>query len=107
MESESYQSIPDQRQQVEVTADPSSPSNSHTLPEEGVNDTVQILFFTSNSNELESNPPIPSRQEENPPALVTQGFNSPIFSVHPPSSLVTSFDWNRLARYRLPSSVPF
>jgi len=32
---------------------------------------------------------------------------SPVSMTAPPSSLVTSFDWNRLARFCLPSYVPF
>ena len=37
---------------------------------------------------------------------MTQEVNSTIYLVPPPSSLVTSFDWNRLARSYLPSNVP-
>ena len=32
---------------------------------------------------------------------------SALRSILPPSSLITSFDWNRLARCHLPSYVPF
>ncbi len=39
--------------------------------------------------------------------LVTQGVISLILTVPPPGSLVTSFDWNRLAGFHLPSYVPF
>ena len=56
---------------------------------------------------LGGNPPVPSRQEENPPVLVTQGDNSLVLTVPPPSNLVTSFDWNRLEGFHLPSYVPF
>ena len=47
------------------------------------------------------------RQEENPLALITQGVNFLVSTVSPPSSLVTSFNWNRLVGCRLPSYVPF
>lgn len=106
-ESESYESIPDQNQQVEVIVDPISPLANRSILEESENDTVQILFFTLDSNEIGGNSPIPSSQEENLPILVTQGVDLPVSSVPPPSSLVTSFDWNRLARSCLPSYVPF
>jgi len=77
-----------------VTVDPVLPLENRTLPEESKNDTIQILFVTSESDELGGNPPVPSQQEENPLVLETQGVNSTIYSVPPPSSLVTSFDWN-------------
>ncbi len=82
-------------------------SEDHTLPEENENNNVQILFITSESDELGGNPPIPSQQEENPLVPTTQGVNSTVYSVPPPSGLVTSFDWNRLARSCLPSNVLF
>lgn len=78
-----------------------------TIPKESENDIVQILFITLESDELGSNLPTPSQQEENPPVLMTQGVNSTIYLVFPSSNLVTSFDWNRLARSHLPSYVPF
>jgi len=90
-----------------VIFDPVLPSEDHTLPKESENDVIQILFVTSGFNELGENPPVSSQQEENPLVLITQGIHSPIYSVPPPSSQVTSFDWNRLARFRLPSYVPF
>ena len=92
---------------MEVTINPISPLANRTFPEESEYDTTQVLFVSLDSNDLGGNPPVPSRQEENPPALVTQGANSPISTVPPPSSLVTSFDWNRLAGFHLPSYVPF
>ena len=91
-ESESYECIPDPNQQVEVTVDPISPLANHTFPEESKYDTIQVSFVSSDSNELGGNPHVPSRQEENPPVLVTQEVNSHVSSVPPPSSLVTSFD---------------
>ena len=95
-ESESNESILDPNPQVEVTIDPISPSANRTLPEESEHDTTPVLFVSSDSNELGGNPPVQSRQEENPPVLVTQRVNPLISMVPPPSSLVTSFDWNRL-----------
>ena len=60
-ESESYESIPDPNQQVKVTVDPISPSVSRTVPEESEHDTTQVLFVSSDSNELGGNPLVPSR----------------------------------------------
>ena len=111
IESESFESIPDQSQQVEMAVDPVLPSESppsdDTIPQESENDTVQIIFITLEFNELEGNPPVHSQHKENPPVPATQGVISTIYSVPPPSSLVTSFDWNRLVISRLPSSLPF
>jgi len=104
-ECESNESIPDPNQHVEVTVVLISPSVNRTFPIES--ESTQVIFVSLDSNELGGNPPIPSRYEENPPILVTQGGNSPIFTVPPPSSLVTSFDWNLLAGFCLPSYVPF
>ena len=106
-ESECYESIPNPKQQVKVTVDLISPSVNRTIPEESEYDTTQVLFVSSDSNELGGSPLVPSRQEENPPVIITQEVNSLVSMVPPPSSLVTSFDWNRLARFRLPSYVPF
>jgi len=106
-ESESYESIPDPNQQVKVTVDPISPSVNCTFLEESEHDTTQVLFVSSDSNELGGSPLVPSRQEENPPILITQGVNSPVSMVPCPSSLITSFNWNRLAGFCLPSYVPF
>ena len=105
--SESYESIPDSNQLVKVIVDLISPSTNRTFPEESEHNTTQVLFVSSNSNELGGSPPVPSRQEENILVLVTQGVNFPVSSVPPPSSLVTSFDWNQMAGSRLPSYVPF
>jgi len=46
-------------------------------------------------------------RSKNPLVLITQGVNSPVSTVPPPSSLVTSFERNRLAGFCLPSYVPF
>ena len=85
-ETESSKSIPDPNQLVEVTVDPISPSTNRTIPKESENDTNQVLFVSLDSNELGGSAPVPSRQEENPPARVTQGVNSPVSTVPPPSS---------------------
>ena len=106
-ESESYESIPHPNQQFKETVDPISPSVNCTFPVESEYDTTQVLFVSSDSNELGDNPHVPLRQEENHPALVTQGVNSLVSMVPPPSSLVTSFNWNRLVGFHLPSYVPF
>ena len=84
------------------------PSSDDIIPKESENDTVQIRFVNSESNELGGkNPHVPSQQEENPPVPATQGVIAPVYLVPHPSSLVTSFNWNRLVRSRLPSYVPF
>ena len=90
-----------------MTIDQISPSANRTFPEESENGTIHVLFVTLDSNQLGDDSPVPSRYEENRPILITQGLNSPIYSVPPPSSLVTSFYWNRLARSCIPSNVPF
>ena len=101
-----HESIPNQSQ-VEETTDLISPLVNRTFPIESEYDTTQVLFISSDSNEIRGNTPVPSRQVENPPVLVTQGGNSLILTIPPPSSLVTYFDWNQLAGCHLPSYVPF
>ena len=51
-ESESYESIPDQNQQVKETVDPISSLANCTFPEKSEYDTTQVLFVSSDSNEL-------------------------------------------------------
>ena len=51
-ESESYESIPDPNQQIEVTIDPISPLVNLAFPEESEYDTTQVIFVSSDSNEL-------------------------------------------------------
>ena len=98
VESESSESISDQSQQVKMAVDPFFPSEGPPLDDttlkESKNDTVQILFVTSESDELGENPLVPSQQEENPLVPATQRVISPVYLVPPPSSLVTFFDWN-------------
>ena len=92
--------------------------------------TPQVLLISSNSSDFEKDYPIPVPEEEAPsppvtevlkdtpptfemevvedaPSSVTLGKDLLSSMVAPPSSLVTSFDWNRFAGYRLPSYVPF
>ena len=45
--------------------------------------------------------------EDAPSSIITPGEDHLSSMVAPPSSLVTSFDWNRFSGYRLPSYVPF
>lgn len=45
--------------------------------------------------------------ERSSPIHIEQESNSPVPTIPPPSSLVTSFDWSRLAGYHLSSYVPF
>ena len=59
-ECESHEFIPNQSQ-VKKTVDSISPLVNHTFPIESEYDTTQVLFISSNSNELGGNPPVPSR----------------------------------------------
>lgn len=65
IESETFESIPNQSQLVEMVVDPILPSENPPLDEivskEDENNTVQILFADIESNELGGNPPIPSQ----------------------------------------------
>jgi len=54
-----------------------------------------------------NNPFIPTTLGGNPPIPTAQGGSSPVPTTHPPSSLVTSFDWSRLAGHLLLPYVPF
>ena len=111
IEDKPSESTLDQSQQVEMEVDLvlplEDPPSDDIIPKQSENDTVQILIFNTESDELWDNPPVPSQQEENPPVPATQGVISPIYSVPPPSSLIASFDWNRLEKFCLPSNVPF
>ena len=106
IENEPSESILDEIQKVEAAVDPVLPSecssSNDTVTEEKENDTIQILFVNTDSNELGGSPPIP---------LLQKGSSSEsypvIYSVPSPSNLVISFDWNLLGRPRLPASVPF
>ena len=45
--------------------------------------------------------------EDSPSSIITPGEDLLGSMVAPPSSVVTSFEWNRFAGFRLPSYVPF
>lgn len=66
VESKSSESTLEQSQQVKITVDPVLPSDD-IIPKESENDTVQILFFNSEPDELGGNLLVPSQQEENSP----------------------------------------
>ena len=106
IEDEPSESIPDESQKVEVAVDPVLPSEAlslnDTITEENKDDTVQILFINTDSDEQGGNFPIPLSQE----GTSSESYPS-VYSVPPPSNLVVSFDWNQLGRPRLPASLPF
>jgi len=103
---EPSESIPDEIQKVEMAVDPvlpsEDPSLDDTITEENKNDTVQILFVNTDSDEHRGGLPVPLPQEgsSSEPYPV-------VYLVPPPSNLVVSFDWNLLGRPRLLASVPF
>ena len=106
IEDEPSESIPDESQKVEAAVDPVLPSEvlSSMIPvtEENKDDTVQILFINTDSDEHGGNLPIPLSQE----GSSSESYPA-VYSVPPPSNLVVSFDWNQLGRPRLPASIPF
>jgi len=59
-ECESHESIHDQPKVKEIV-NPISPSVNRTFPKEIKYDTNQVLFISSDCNELGGNPPVPSR----------------------------------------------
>jgi len=67
IEDEPSESIPDESQKVEITVDPvlpsEDPSLEDTITEENKNDTVQILFINTDSDEHRDSLPIPLPQE--------------------------------------------
>ena len=91
IEDEPAESIPDESQKVEAAVDPVLPSevlsSNDTVTEEDKDDTIQILFINTDSDEHGGNPLIPLSQEgsssERYPA---------VYSVPLPSNLVVSFD---------------
>ena len=91
IEDEPSESIPDEIQKVEATVDPvlpsEVPSSDDTITEENNDDTVQILFISTNSNEHGGNLPVPLLQEGS-----SSNLYPVIYSVPPPSNLVVSFD---------------
>ena len=74
------------------------------VTKENENDIVQILFVNTESDEHGGNLPVPLPQEG---SSSVQVIHLAVYSVPPPSNLVIFFDWNLLARPRLPSNVPF
>ena len=106
IEDKPSESIPDESQKVEAAVDPvlpsEVPSSDDTVTEENKDDTVQILFINTDSDEHGGNLPIPLPQE----GSSSESYPA-VYSVPPPSNLVVSFDWNQLGRPRLPASVPF
>ena len=80
------------------------PPSNDTVSRENENNTIQILFVNTESNEHGGNLPIHLPQEG---SSSVQEIHPAIYSVPPPSNLVVSFDCNMLARPHLPSNVPF
>ena len=84
-------SIPDEIQKVEAAVDPVLPSedlsSNDTVTEENKDDTVQILFINTDSDEHGGNLPIPLPQE----GSSSEPYPD-VYSVPPPSNLVVSFD---------------
>jgi len=63
IESKPSESIPDQSQQVEIAVDPvlplEDPPLDNTISKENENNTVQIPFVNTESDELGGNPLVP------------------------------------------------
>jgi len=106
IEDKPSESTLDESQKVKAAVDPvlpsEVPSSDDTVTEENKDDTVQILFVNTDSDEHGGNLPIPLPNEESS----SESYPA-VYSVPPPSNLVVSFDWNQLGRPRLPASVPF
>ena len=62
VEDKPYESTPDKSQKVQMAVDPVLPSecssSNDIVTEEKENDTIQILFINTNSDELGGSPPI-------------------------------------------------
>lgn len=71
IEDKTYESTPDQSQQVKMAVDPILPSegppSDDTVSKKNENDTVQILFVNTESDEHGGNLPIPLPQEGSSP----------------------------------------
>jgi len=106
IEDEPSESILDESQKVETEIDLILPSGgsslNDTITEENKNNTIQILFVNTDSDEHAGRFPVPLPQE----GSSSESYPA-IYSVPPPSNLVVSFDWNLLGRPRLLASVPF
>lgn len=97
IEDEPSESILDESQKAETVVDPvfpsEDPSLDDTITKETKNDTVQILFVNTDSDEHKGNLPIPLSQE----GSSSESYPA-VSSVPSPSNLVVSFDWNLLGR---------
>ena len=106
IEDEPSESTLDESQKVKVAVDlvlPSEvPSSDDIVTKENKDDTIQILFVNTDSDEHGGNLPIPLLQE----GSSSESYPA-VYLVPPPSNLVVSFHWNQLGRPRLPASVPF
>ena len=91
IEDEPSESIPDESQKVETVVDsvlPSEdPSLDDTIIEENKNDTIQILFVNTDSDEHRDSLPVPLPQE----GSSSESYLA-VYLVPPPSNLVVSFD---------------
>jgi len=91
IEDEHFESIPDESQKVETAVGPVFPSEDPSLDdiitEENKDDTVQILFVNTDSNEHRDSLPIPLPQE----GSSSESYLA-VYSVPPPSNLVVFFD---------------
>ncbi|CAA3032931.1 Hypothetical predicted protein [Olea europaea subsp. europaea] len=92
--------IPDQPL-VGKSVNLSSPHVDHSVSEEH---HPHILLISLDSPEFKNDSPIPAAPEVPPSIPLEHGVNH---TIPPPSSLVTSFDWNHLIASHFPSSVPF
>ena len=106
IEDKPSKSTPNQCQQVETAVDPvlssEGPPLDDTVTKENENNTIQILFVNTKSNEHGGNLPIPLLQEGS-----SLEIHLDIYSVPPPRNLLVSLNWNLLGRPHLPSNVPF
>lgn len=82
-------------------SDDSSPPLAHSISEEN---HAHVLLVSSASSESRNDSHNPTAPEGSPSFPLAPGGNH---AIPPPSSLVASFDWNRLIAGRLPSHVPF
>lgn len=99
-ESESRESILNQPL-VEKTIDLAPPLVKCTFLVESEPHTTQVLLVSSVSNELEGNPPIYEVHERSSHIPIALEGSSHTPTPPSPSSLVTLFDWSRLAGYPL------
>jgi len=91
IEDKPSESTPDESQKVKAAIDPvlpsKDPSSDDTLTEENKDDTVQILFINTDSDERGGSLPVPLPQE----GSSSESYPT-VYSVPPPSNLVVSFD---------------